>query len=69
MTEHKTLTPEMLHKLLVCDAVAGTLFWRARTADMFSDDGYGGAKGEVARWNAKYARKPALANTGDNNDR
>ena len=56
-----TLTVEMLHRLLVCDAVAGRLFWKARTADLFSDTAGRTAAHACAIWNARYAGKDALA--------
>jgi HNH endonuclease len=56
-------TVEMLHRLLVCDAEAGKLYWRARTADLFPVGTHGPAH-NAAKWNAKFAGAKALAGTG-----
>lgn len=54
-----TVSVEMLHRLLICDADAGRLTWRARTPDLFKD-GYRSAAGNCANWNARFAGRPAF---------
>ena len=59
MTKPSLPTIEMLHKLLVCDAKAGKLFWRDRTPDMFACKKR--LAGDSCRaWNAAWAGKEAL---------
>lgn len=55
-----TVSVEMLHRLLICDAETGRLFWRARTADLFRDTAGRTAEHACAIWNARYAGQPAL---------
>lgn len=50
-------TIEMLHKLLVCDAEAGRLWWRDRPLDLFTDARY------HKQWNAEYAGEEAFQYT------
>lgn len=50
---------EMFHRLLICDAEAGKLFWRARTADLFVSDGHD-AEHNCRKWNARYAGREAF---------
>jgi hypothetical protein len=52
-------TVEMLHRLLVCDAEAGRLFWRARTPDLFAS-GRQTAEHNCASWNSRWAGKEAF---------
>jgi hypothetical protein len=52
-------TMEMLHRLLVCDAEAGKLFWRARTPDLFGSVGHD-AIHNCRKWNARYAGREAF---------
>lgn len=51
----KSVSIEILHKLLICNAEAGTLTWRERPREFFKSDR------EWKRWNGRYAGKPALA--------
>jgi hypothetical protein len=52
-------TIEMLHRLLICDAEAGKLFWRERTPDLFADSKEG-AERSCAKWNARFAGAEAI---------
>jgi len=57
-----TIDVEMLHKLLICDAEAGTLTWRERTPDMFEHAKF--PNQACASWNGRYAGKLAsIANS------
>lgn len=58
-------SPEVLRQLLRYEPDTGKLFWRKRSADMFSDAGYGGSAGEAARWNGRYADKEAIITQND----
>lgn len=51
---------DTLKKLLRYDRETGKLYWRVRSADMFSD-GYRNAAGNCANWNARYANTEALS--------
>lgn len=46
----------MLRRLLICDAEAGTLHWRERTPDLFTDGGHS-AQHNAAKWNTRYANR------------
>lgn len=59
MAKKNLPTIEMLHKLLVCDAEAGKLYWRKRTPDMFVD-GKRKASHVCSIWNIRYAGKEAF---------
>lgn len=50
---------EVLHRLLICDAEAGKLFWRERSADLFSE-GIVPSAVRAAMWNTRYAGREAL---------
>lgn len=52
---------DVLRQLLRLDAETGRLYWLQRPASMFSSAGFGGAAGEAARWNGKWAGREALA--------
>lgn len=52
-------SPEVLRQLLRYEPETGKLFWRQRTAGMFSD-GSISARGYAAIWNSKYAHKEAF---------
>ena len=54
MTRKNLLTIGMLHKLLICDPVAGRLWWRKRPVEMFK------SVGAAKSWNKRYAGKEAL---------
>ena len=54
------ITPEDLHKLLICDAEAGKLWWRERTPDMFNVTASRTAEHTCARWNSQWAGKRAF---------
>jgi hypothetical protein len=58
------LTPKELHKFLICNPVAGTMTWRARTPEMFSHCER--PEHACAAWNARYAGKEAF--TTDHNE-
>lgn len=53
-------SPDDLRKVLRYDLLTGRMFWRERDASLFSDAGYGGAIGEAARWNARFAGAEAF---------
>ena len=53
-------SPEVLRKILRYEPETGNLFWRERSEELFSSAGYGGAEAEAARWNARFAGKPAM---------
>lgn len=53
-------TPKELRKLLVCDAEAGSLWWRERGVEWFEDTASRTAKQNCAFWNAKYVGKRAF---------
>ena len=66
MAKRELPTIEILHKLLVCDAIAGKLYWRERDVNMFKLTGVGGAYGNCCRWNARFSGKEAFTtNDGD----
>ena len=52
-------TLEELHKLLICDAEHGELWWRARTPDMFKA-GKQSQEQSCKSWNSRYAGKKAF---------
>ena len=60
MTMTNLPTIAMLHKLLVCDAESGTLYWRDRHSDLFKK------AHDCNAWNARYAGKRALCTIGSN---
>lgn len=53
---------DMMHKLLICDAENGKLFWRERGPEMFSSLG-GVQQRACDGWNTKFAGKEALCGT------
>jgi hypothetical protein len=55
-------TIETLHRLLICDAEAGKLFWRARTPDLFNATPGRTAAHACANWNSRFAGQEALTN-------
>lgn len=55
MTVKKILTIADLHKVLVCDAKIGKLFWRERPAEMFLNDKM------CSQWNDKYSGAEAIS--------
>lgn len=50
---------DVLHKLLICDAENGRLFWRERGPEMFRD-GKDGQQMNAAKWNARFAGREAI---------
>ena len=56
MTKPDLPTIEMLHKLLICDAGAGTLYWKERTSNLFANKSVHACK----RWNTMFAHKKAF---------
>ena len=54
-------SPEMLHKLLVCDHIAGLLWWRDRTPDMFNATASRTSEHLCNQWNSRWAGKRACA--------
>lgn len=62
MANNQLPTIETLHKLLICDAVAGTLVWRERDASMFKN-GKQSAEHNCNCWNGKHANKAAFITT------
>jgi len=59
MANRELPTIEMLHKLLICDAEAGKLFWRVRPSYSFAEGRYG-QKSIAKSWNKKHAGKKAF---------
>lgn len=57
------LSQEALNMLLLYDGETGSLFWKERPIEFFSDGGHG-AEHNQAKWNAKFAGKEAF--TADN---
>ncbi len=55
MAKYKTIPIEILHQLLICDPVVGTLTWRTRPREFFPSDR------SMKWWNTMYAGRPALA--------
>lgn len=54
MNKKSILPIKTLHKLLVCDAEEGKLYWRTRDVSLFKRDS------DCASWNIKYAEKRAF---------
>lgn len=52
---------ETLHKLLICDAGVGKLYWRERGVEWFSP-GNTSREARAAGWNNRYAGSEALIN-------
>lgn len=50
---------ETLHRVLICDPIAGKLFWKARTPDLFASSKMGPEK-SCAMWNAANAGQEAM---------
>ena len=59
MTKSSLPTIETLHKLLICDAKAGTLVWRERELHFFR------SVRDCNAWNARYAGKSAMITIDD----
>ena len=55
----KTFDIALLRRLLAYDPASGTLTWKARTPDLFSD-GKQTAEHRCNKWNSRFAGKPAL---------
>lgn len=60
MTKRVLPTPEELRKLLRYEHLAGLLFWRERTPDMFRVTAGRTAEHACNNWNSRYAGKEAL---------
>lgn len=50
----KEIPPDILRRLLVCDAVEGRLYWRVREPEMFS------TRRSWRTWNKRYGEKEAF---------
>lgn len=61
MMDRTNLSISDLRELLKYDPHSGNLYWKARSEKWFASSGRGGARGACARWNARFADKPALA--------
>lgn len=59
MYERNDITPELVRRLVAYDPNTGLMTWRARDIDLFSRAGHG-ADHTRARWNTRYAEKPAF---------
>jgi len=64
MTE--PLDPALLQRLLRYDPETGKLFWRERTADLFSSDAMYPAAVRCGAWNRRYAGEEAIKGAGSN---
>ena len=64
MAKRELPTIEMLHKLLVCDAKNGLLWWKERTPDMFAVGGHG-PEANAKGWNKQFAGKRAFTVLSD----
>lgn len=53
------LSIDTLHSLLICDPNTGALTWRTRGPEWFKDGRDSAAK-NAAKWNARFAGKPAI---------
>lgn len=56
----RPISVAMLHRLLICDADAGKLYWRERLPDMFHETNGRTADFSCAIWNGKFAGKEAF---------
>lgn len=54
MGKRKPLPIELLHKLLICDPIAGKLYWRKRGVSFFA------SVKSWKTWNTRFAGKEAL---------
>lgn len=59
MAKLSDITAEYARQLLAYDPETGVLTWKARTPDMFKDGKFRTAAQECARWNTRFAGKPA----------
>lgn len=55
-----TFPIETLHRLMICDAERGLLFWKERPVSMFSDTAKQTAAHRAAIWNGRNAGQQAL---------
>lgn len=60
MYEREDITPELVRRLVSYDPNTGLMTWRPRDIGFFSDGGHS-ASHTRARWNTRYAGKPAFA--------
>lgn len=62
----KVISPELLKSVVIYEPDTGLFVWKTRPLSMFSDKGHS-AEHTCARWNTRYAGKPAftaIMNTG-----
>ena len=63
MMTFKTIPIATLHKLLICDPIAGKLYWKTRGEEMFVGKKWSPTHA-AANWNARLAGKEALGYIG-----